>query len=450
MSDYQALQSQLATAEERPLLTADLLLARQEPKYSQAAFDQYKRLYYRIKLVEKAGAYFERLIKNYVHPDAQRITVAQHIFAVKPYSQDGVEILQEIPPNSPYYPQALRWLVLNLKPKEYYQMFNRNSEDSVRDTAILNRTIYHKIANEISILKGIAIEIVADYQDKHPKGMINELLADIIESIEYLSLGIIERRDLDKAKVKAIPTHDYDQVMAVISRTAHEISDFVSNDLAIIKDCILEILEDLDLSSEVRSVEAPPYPELNRLLEEFKVTRAALNDLKSVNEGIYIERTRFPVKQLFAKWAKNPKIKHATISLDIENGDSEFKGDEEKIKSFLSELVENSFRHNPDQADLSIRMTSKDQVNPPRIRGQNIPGEQKYLVITFSDNGRGIPPDKKEWIFLPLKTTSKVGSGLGLFIIKRTLTRMNGYIIESGSQGAKFEIYIPYVKGGVN
>lgn len=186
------------------------------------------------------------------------------------------------------------------------------------------------------------------------------------------------------------------------------------------------------------------------------MTRAALNALKSINEGIYIEYTRFPVKHLFAKWAKNAKIKHATISLEIENGDSEFKGDFDAIKSFLSELVENSLRHNPNleadaaQADLSIRITSKDQVNPPRIRGKNIPGEQKYLVITFSDNGRGISPHKKEWIFLPLKSTSKVGSGLGLFIIKRTLTKMNGYIIETGNQGAKFEIYIPYVKGAVN
>ncbi|MGB0386377.1 MAG: ATP-binding protein [Ardenticatenaceae bacterium] len=440
MSDYQAQGAQLATA---PSVAAELLLASQEPKYSQAAFEQHERLYYRIKLMEKAVAYFERLIKHSLHPDAQRIRVAQHIFAVKPYSEDGVEILQEIPANSPYYRQALRWLALNLTPKEYYQMFNRNSEDSVRDTAILNRTIYHRIANEISVLRDIADEIVSDYQDE------DEALADIIESIEYLSLGIIERRELEKAKVKAIASHDYDQVIAVISRTAHEISDFVGNGLVIIEEDIRYVLE-------YWPVKYLFYQELSDLLVEVKATQAALNALKSVNEGIYIERTRFPVKQLFAKWAKNPKIKHATISLDIENEDSEFKGDEEKIKSFLSELVENSLRHNPDleadaaQANLSIRMTSKDQVNPPRIRGQNIPGEQKYLVITFSDNGRGIPPDKKEWILLPLKTTSKVGSGLGLFIIKRTLTRMNGYIIESGSQGAKFEIYIPYAKGGVN
>ena len=69
-------------------------------------------------------------------------------------------------------------------------------------------------------------------------------------------------------------------------------------------------------------------------------------------------------------------------------------------------------------------------------------------MITVSDNGKGIPSDKKEWVFLPLKTSSEEGSGLGLFIIKRTLKEMQGYIAETGTQGAKFEIYIPYIQEG--
>ena len=87
-------------------------------------------------------------------------------------------------------------------------------------------------------------------------------------------------------------------------------------------------------------------------------------------------------------------------------------------------------------------------MNPPVIWGRTIPGEQKYLFIEFADNGSGVPEDKKDWIFQPLKTTSQEdkGSGLGLFIIRKTLTKMNGYIREVGRDGARFEIYIPYSK----
>ncbi len=74
--------------------------------------------------------------------------------------------------------------------------------------------------------------------------------------------------------------------------------------------------------------------------------------------------------------------------------------------------------------------------------------QQKYLLIECADNGKGVPESKKDWIFKPLKTTASEGkgSGLGLFIIQKTLSKMNGYIRETGCKGARFEIYILYLK----
>lgn len=36
------------------------------------------------------------------------------------------------------------------------------------------------------------------------------------------------------------------------------------------------------------------------------------------------------------------------------------------------------------------------------------------------------------------------GSGLGLYIIRRTLTEMDGHIQETGENGVRFQMYIPY------
>ena len=57
---------------------------------------------------------------------------------------------------------------------------------------------------------------------------------------------------------------------------------------------------------------------------------------------------------------------------------------------------------------------------------------------------KGIPPEKKEWIFIALNSTAEQGSGLGLFIIQRTLHKMGGHITETGTDGAHFTMYIPY------
>jgi signal transduction histidine kinase len=112
-------------------------------------------------------------------------------------------------------------------------------------------------------------------------------------------------------------------------------------------------------------------------------------------------------------------------------------------------LIENSLKHNAGQDDPSIWIYSQDLNNPTDIAMPTIPGDRRYLYIQLTDNGKGIPEEKKEWIFQPLNTTSpkEKGGGLGLFIARKTLQKMGGYIREVGEvgKGAKFQIYIPYV-----
>ena len=306
------------------------------------------------------------------------------------------------------------------------------------DTEMLNKAIYHKILNEISLLKFIAFEI----KDNNPSS--DGSLSDIINSIEMVVDEIKSRRNAEKAQVQQIPTDDYQAIIEIISKTAHDISDFANNEMAVIESEIRFALYDV-------AKDTPLYSQFHKLLEQIEFTQTALNDRKSVNEGIRINYNRFNVKLLFEKWASVPKINNAIISLDIQNSDSEFYGDAEKIKSGLNELVDNSSKHNPNVAHLEICIKSKDVeslpkhiVAPMKAKTSKILAHNKYLAITVSDDGKGIPYEQKNWIFLPTKTTSKEGSGLGLFIIKRTLKEMNGYIIETGEQGARFELYIPY------
>ncbi|MGE0085239.1 MAG: sensor histidine kinase [Desulfococcaceae bacterium] len=312
-------------------------------------------------------------------------------------------------------------------------MFSKHSESSLRDSEMLNRSIYHKIKNEISILKDIVYEIISDYPDKN-----QNIFTPFIENINHIIKGIEERRSKEKEQIKAISRDKYEEIISIISETAHDISDFVNNELAVMEADVREILSENSLENQ---------SEIKELLNQIKITQGALNDLKAINEGIKIIHSRFQVKELFENWANTPKLRNAEISLNIENGESVFDGDEKKIKSFLNELIENSMKHNADKKDLRICISSKDIIDPTEIFGKEFQGNRNYLFIRCKDNGKGIPPDRKSTIFLPLETTSDTSSGLGLFIIKRTLQEMNGYIRENGENGANFEIYIPYSNG---
>lgn len=395
------------------------------------------RLYYLNKLEEEGDKCFKLAIEHSDDKDASRIKAAQNIFTVNPYDNRGIEILEEISRDSSHYAEAFKTLVINLPPKAYWQMFKPSSKAAatLRNTEMLNRSLYHKIENEVSILKGIAQRII------YKPGAEDETLRRIIDSIEEITRGIKVRRGREKEESKSIPLHKYEKLVEIISKTAHDISDFVNNELAVIESKLRRMMRNLSGDNQRLSL-------LNKLLEQLEFTQGALNDLKTVNEGINIKYKRFMVKKLFEKWEKSGKIGNATISLDIRNASSYFNGDEEKIKSALNELVENSIKHNPGKIDIEMRIVSDDIVNPPRIRGVKIPARQKYLFIEFSDNGKGIETDMKEKIFLPLETTDKDrGSGLGLFIIKRTLHKMKGYIFETGKKMARFEIYLPYITG---
>jgi len=393
------------------------------------------RLYYRVKQLEKGNEYFEVAIANSDDKERTLLYSARSILASNPYSETAVEMLQQIAKDSPRYAQALEMLTLNLNEEDYFEMAKTETKSGLSDTEMLNRAMYHKIANEISILKGVAYRILRRSEQEDP------LLSGIIQDIEAVFSEVDRRRSAQRSEIETISHDDYKSVLAVISKTAHDISDFVNNQLAVIESKTRRAMQKL----QPRDAH---YSQFEKLLTQLELTQVALNDLKAINEGIRIKYRRFKVQKLFEKWESVPQIDQAQIVLDVQNGNAELNGDEEKIKSALNELVENSLKHNSSQHNLTIRITSQDVMNPSGIWGRTIPGEQKYLFIEFADNGSGVPEDKKDWIFQPLKTTSQEdkGSGLGLFIIRKTLTKMNGYIREVGRDGAKFEIYIPYSK----
>jgi len=71
--------------------------------------------------------------------------------------------------------------------------------------------------------------------------------------------------------------------------------------------------------------------------------------------------------------------------------------------------------------------------------------EDKWVIISFEDNGPGIPQDKLEYIFRPFYSTRKTGVGLGLTIVREIVEKHGGKIkIESvENKGSKFIIWLP-------
>lgn len=72
---------------------------------------------------------------------------------------------------------------------------------------------------------------------------------------------------------------------------------------------------------------------------------------------------------------------------------------------------------------------------------------RKRLIIEVSDNGSGIPIDRKEEVFFPFFTTKRDGTGLGLPIVKKIVEAHQGYleILGNRERGVTFRVIIPTV-----
>jgi signal transduction histidine kinase len=76
--------------------------------------------------------------------------------------------------------------------------------------------------------------------------------------------------------------------------------------------------------------------------------------------------------------------------------------------------------------------------------------QQEQLIISITDNGKGIPPEIQPKIFEPFFTTKPAGegSGLGLEIVKKIIQKHDGKIeVDSVPQKTTFTVFLPIVEG---
>ncbi|MEQ8518666.1 MAG: HAMP domain-containing sensor histidine kinase [Cytophagales bacterium] len=115
--------------------------------------------------------------------------------------------------------------------------------------------------------------------------------------------------------------------------------------------------------------------------------------------------------------------------------DRPFKGDEKRMSIILSNLLSNAIRYqnySRDNAKIQVKIERDDEC----------------LKMTVQDNGPGIPEQYQEKIFDMFfrANDTKNGSGLGLYIVKETVEKLDGVIrLKSSSiSGSSFQVFIPF------
>lgn len=120
--------------------------------------------------------------------------------------------------------------------------------------------------------------------------------------------------------------------------------------------------------------------------------------------------------------------------------------DQDQIKQVLWNLLTNAAQSITNDGDIVIRVENGyiPLWNPTYSSG-NEEKEKKWVMISISDSGIGIPSKDKDKIFEPFFTTKEGGTGLGLSIVHKIIENHNGFIrVESEyGRGSTFTILLP-------
>ena len=213
---------------------------------------------------------------------------------------------------------------------------------------------------------------------------------------------------------------DYHQALIIANKKLNILSDVTRHD-------VLNQITALHGYSELMEDDYEENPEIMRYIKNLKRLINTIEQQIAFTKNYQEMGIRKPAWQNLNNVIISSSLNQlgGIIRPDVNVGDMEIFADQMLEKVFFN-LIGNSKQHGENVTEISITFHESD----------------KNGIIVFSDNGIGIPAEKKEKIF---EKGYGGSSGYGLFLAREILSITGIDIIETGEEGrgARFEIIVP-------
>ncbi len=135
-----------------------------------------------------------------------------------------------------------------------------------------------------------------------------------------------------------------------------------------------------------------------------------------------------------------------TLALNHDAGAHTIRADKRQLEQVIMNLVVNARDAMTDGGEVQIE-THVEELTTPYERDRATVPPGKYVVVSVSDQGVGIAPDKLPKIFEPFYTTKRTGegTGLGLSMAYGIVKQTGGFIFADSvpGSGTKFTLFFP-------
>ncbi len=237
-----------------------------------------------------------------------------------------------------------------------------------------------------------------------------------------------------KAEIERV-SKDKDDLLAIVS---HDLK----NPLAVIETSMDVIMEEKDSLSEVTA---------DLIRRSKNSARIALNlitdllDLARLEGGIKLDFEKFSVADLIENVVDSYYLKSSEKNITVSiHSDTNYDliADYGRVVQVLSNILGNALKFTPENGKIDITVNSYETT-------QAYDGTLQGLELRIEDTGPGIPKNKLETIFNKFEQARsndrKIGTGLGLTIVKNICELHNGSVTVTSEEGhgSTFVIRLP-------
>lgn len=320
----------------------------------------------------------------------------------------------------------------------FYVLTNRYGASFVFDFKIANVpnfAEYYLLYNSVSLRNSFEIfeencktDISAYKEEYKPDRRDNAMMNLSIRSlVDFIADSNNEEMLVDIERNLLTDEDDSIKRLEFVNTKTRYVSHEIRNQLSIcelytnIVSKHLELKDDYDYSDAILSIKTA-----------IGIANNALIDLKSLdNKNLQVHNTKTLIEKAITLSKIYANNKNISIKFNCKDKDSSIFADESKFLAVLINLIKNSIEAIEDVGEITVTSSLKND----------------FVSIIVSNNGKKIPDDIQSKIFEDGFTTKAEGSGVGLYICKRTLEEQFAKLelLKSDDKSTDFEILISAV-----
>jgi two-component system, NtrC family, sensor kinase len=252
---------------------------------------------------------------------------------------------------------------------------------------------------------------------------------------EKLQTEMAERARLEQAFRQA-------QKMEAVGQLAGGIAHDFNNILTVIRGYLCLVLAEEQLAPRIKDslhqvdAAAQRAAGLTRQLLTFSRKQLVQREALHLNE--VIGQVTKMLQRLLGE--------HITLQIDLAAGLPQILADRAMMEQVVMNLAVNG-RDAMTQGGRLLIETNREEIRNATALRNSEARDGRFVVLTITDTGSGIPPEVMPHLFEPFFTTKEVGkgTGLGLATVYGIIKQHGGWVDVTNvpGHGARFKIYLP-------